>query len=155
MSRERFRSLPDPEINLRDARDFILSSLLARTALNGTDSSLALFLHDLLDAIYRLALSCHLPEFTDHGLPHLCSLVDRVSRWELPPRPNNPRPYLCESLSSDEASVLLIALLIHDIGMLSQNPIDLPEGSDSNGTVSNEVTGLCADLRLTLVGDFL
>jgi hypothetical protein len=121
------RALPDPEISLRDARDFIVGSPLARKAFACSEHSLPLFLHDLLDAIYRLVQSCHLPEFTDHGLPHLCSLVDRISRWELPPNPNEEQSKLTDKLSPEEAATLLVATLIHDIGMLSQNPIDLPD----------------------------
>lgn len=119
------RSLPDTEITLRDARDFILSSRLGRRAI-GCDSepSLPLFIHDLMDALYRLVQSCHLPEFTDHGLPHLCSVVDRISRWEL--APSGKDDFLCDNLDAREAGALLIATLIHDIGMLSQNPADLP-----------------------------
>jgi len=120
------RPLPDPEISLRDARDFIFGSLLGRRALCCPEIDLRLFLHDLLDAIYRLVRSCHLPEFTDHGLPHLCSLVDRISRWELRPD-DSGRIHLWQELSPDEAAILLIATLIHDIGMLSQNPINLPD----------------------------
>jgi len=121
------RPLPDPEISLRDARDFIIGSPLARRALLSTQPSLTLFFHDLLEVVYRLVQSCHLPEFTDHGLPHLCSLIERVSRWELPPTAGGTSPLLCEILTPDEAAMLLIALLIHDIGMLSQNPGDLPD----------------------------
>lgn len=80
MSAIYLRPLPDPEIGLRDARDFILGSPLSRRALGCSQPFLFLFLHDLLEVVYRLVQSCHLPEFTDHGLPHLCSLVDRVSR---------------------------------------------------------------------------
>lgn len=86
-----------------------------------------LFIHDLMDALYRLVQSCHLPEFTDHGLPHLCSVVDRISRWELPSSANVGSALLCNNLNPDEAGVLLVAALIHDIGMLSQNPKDLPD----------------------------
>jgi len=121
------RPLPDPEIALRESRDFILGSRLARRALCSSVPNLALFVHDLIEAVHRLVQSCHLPEFTDHGLPHLCSLIDRISRWELPISP--PRSLLCDNISSDEAGTLLIGTLIHDIGMLSQNPIDLPDGA--------------------------
>jgi hypothetical protein len=121
------RTLPDPEINLRDARDFIIGSPLARRALLSSQPSLTLFLHDLLEVVYRLVQSCHLPEFTDHGLPHLCSLVERVSRWELPPTSGRVSQILCDVLDPEEAAILLVALLIHDLGMLSQNPGDLPD----------------------------
>src|SRR5206468_905627 len=121
------RPLPDPEISLRDARDFIISSSLARRAMAGGPADMPLFLHDLLEIVHRLVQSCHLPEFTDHGLPHLCSLVDRVSRWETPSVGAASPESLCARLQPREAAILLIALLIHDLGMLSQNPIDLPD----------------------------
>lgn len=121
------RPLPDPEISLRDARDFILGSPLARRALFCDHSCLPVFLHDLLEVVNRLVQSCHLPEFTDHGLPHLCSLIDRVSRWELPPDAMGKIDNLSSKLDPNEAATLLIALLVHDIGMLSQNPRDLPD----------------------------
>lgn len=127
MATQTLRPLPDPEISLRDARDFIISSALARRALNCGLSSFPLFVHDLLEVVYRLVQSCHLPEFTDHGLPHLCSLVDRASRWELPPGPNGRVDVVSDTLEPNEAAILLVAILVHDIGMLSQNPLDLPE----------------------------
>ena len=120
-----FQKLPDPEIGLRDARDFLVCNSLARKAFTNRTKHLPNFVSDLVEAIYRLVQSCHLPEFTDHGLPHLCSLVDRICRWELGPTRKNS--ILVEELTASEAEILLLATLIHDIGMLSQNPIDLPE----------------------------
>jgi len=120
------RPLPDPEISLRDARDFIIGSNLARRAFASSQPAITLFLHDLLDVVYRLVQSCHLPEFTDYGLPHLCSLVDRVSRWDISTGATASSSLLADSLEPDEATTLLIALLIHDLGMLSHNPVDLP-----------------------------
>lgn len=116
-----FRSLPDPNSSLYESRDFIFESALARRALESDFPQLAPFVADLLDATHRLVQSCHLPEFTDHGLPHLCSLVDRISRWELP----DDAGILPNSLTPDLARTLLIATLIHDLGMLSQKPEDL------------------------------
>ena len=120
-----FQNLPDPEIGLRDARDFLVSNSLARKAFTHGTKQFPNFVSDLIEAIYRLVQSCHLPEFTDHGLPHLCSLVDRICRWEL--SPTHKKSNLVEELSSSEAEVLLLATLVHDIGMLSQNPVDLPD----------------------------
>jgi hypothetical protein len=120
------RNVPDPEIGLRDARDFILGSELGRRALMSREPGLAVFFLDVIEAIYRLVQSCHLPEFTDHGLPHLCSLVDRISRWE-----NSDQKLLASEFSPDEAAIVLTATLIHDIGMLSQNPIDLPNSASN------------------------
>lgn len=123
--RSNFQSLPDPEISLRDSRDFLISNPLSRLAFKSGTKNLSNFVSDLIEAIYRLVQSCHLPEFTDHGLPHLCSLIDRICRWELKDGAKNK--YLVEQLSANEAAILLVATLIHDLGMLSQNPIDLPE----------------------------
>ncbi|TWT76198.1 hypothetical protein CA13_66890 [Planctomycetes bacterium CA13] len=118
------RPLPDPNSTLHEARDFIFASSLTRRAFDSSRKNLANFVGDLLDATHRLSLACHLPEFTDHGLPHLCSLVDRISCWGLP---GVGGTYLPESLAPDDAADLLVATLIHDLGMLSQNPCDLPQ----------------------------
>lgn len=121
------RSLPDPEISLRDASDFIFDSALCRGALRAPcPPALALLLREIIFGIHRLTVSCHLPEFTDHGLGHLCSLVDRLSRWNSDP--TDSQNLVVEALSSEECAVLLLATLFHDIGMLSQRPEDLPPG---------------------------
>ena len=121
------RSLPDPEITLRDAADFILNSHLGRKALRCTDIPLLpLFLRDIIQTIYRLMTSCHLPEFTDHGFRHLASMVDRISQWNCCQTPNGTS-MLCELIDDNQAAMLLIAILTHDIGMLSQRPEDLPQ----------------------------
>jgi hypothetical protein len=119
------RPLPDPDLSLRDASDFIFDSALGRRALDDpTPRSLANFLREIIHTIYRLTLSCHLPEFTDHGLGHLCSLVDRVSSWSKIGA-TNPARYVVQDLSPSEAAILLLGILLHDIGMLSQRPEDL------------------------------
>jgi len=115
--------LPSPDTLLREARDFIFSSRLARNSL--ADSGLPRWpvaLHDLIETIHQLVQSCHMPEFTDHGLPHLCSLVDRLSLWELA-----DGQLLVDRLSSQESALLLLSTLLHDLGMLSQNAQDLPD----------------------------
>jgi hypothetical protein len=78
----------------------------------------------------HLWVSCHLPEFTDHGLGHLCSLIDRISRWSSPGAAAVPA-LVVHGLDEEESAVLLIATLFHDIGMLSQRPEDLPPGSSN------------------------
>lgn len=125
------RTLPDPEISLRDASDFIFDSAICRRALREPHPSpLAILLREIIAGIHRLTLSCHLPEFTDHGLGHLCSLVDRISRWSGAATGAVPQ-LMVNGLDEEECAVLLVATLIHDIGMLSQRPEDLPPGSSS------------------------
>jgi len=63
-----------------------------------------------------------MPEFTDHGLSHLCSLIERISSWTI-----KSGDYLTDKLATDDALKLLIATLIHDLGMLSQRAKDLPD----------------------------
>jgi hypothetical protein len=63
------RALPDPDIPFRDANDFIFDSALCRRALHRHDPpAFPVFLRELIAGIHRLTASCHLPEFTDHGL---------------------------------------------------------------------------------------
>jgi len=120
------RPLPDPDLSLRDASDFIFESELCRVALKAPEpESLAVFLRDLIATIYRLTTSCHLAEFTDHGLNHLCSLVDRLSRWTTQHDTAASR-LVVKELGPSECAVLLLATLMHDIGMLSQRQEDMP-----------------------------
>jgi len=81
------------------------------------------FLKFLLQAISRLERSCNLPEFTDHGLSHLESLVDRISHWTCAEKIGR-RIVLSDLLDvgSSEAAVLLLGTLFHDLGMLSHRP---------------------------------
>ena len=120
------RPLPDPDLSLRDASDFVFDSLLCRRALSKpSPSAIALVLRELITGIHRLTVSCHMPEFTDHGLGHLCSLIHRLSQWSVSGSGTTPR-LLVEGLSEEECAVLLLATLLHDVGMLSQRPEDLP-----------------------------
>jgi len=129
------RPLPDPDLSLRDACDFIFDSALARKALECPHpANLSNFLRELIYEISRLSLSCHLPEFTDHGLSHLCSLIDRISRWSM--AGDSLEEFLVvqqEMFTSEHATVLLLATLIHDLGMLSQRPEDMPSIDDQLG----------------------
>jgi len=119
------RPMPNSDLNLIDATDFILDSDLGRKAIEcGELPGFATFLRDLISTIHRLTISCHLPEFTDHGLAHLCSLVNRISLWTFAPQGGNPNALL-KLIGEAEASILLVATLIHDSGMLSQKPEDL------------------------------
>ncbi len=120
------RSLPDADLSFRDALDYILDCGLSRRALaDPNPKDLALFIRDAGQLIHRLTTSCHLAEFTDHGLSHLCSLLERISAWTSDDPPGNPG-FLINRLSPQECATLLIAVLVHDIGMLSQRPDDLP-----------------------------
>ncbi len=128
------RVLPDPEISLRNAADFIFDSSLCRAALSeDTPPEFAVLVRDIIGAVHRLTVSCHLPEFTDHGLAHLCSLVDRICRWTPPPGRGAP-PTVVEDLANSECAVLLLATLLHDIGMLSQRTEDLEDPADPRWT---------------------
>jgi len=131
------RTLPDPDLSYRDACDFIFSSELAKKAFSDPSPAyLSNFVRELVFIIYKLSISCHLAEFTDHGLSHLCSLVDRASRWT---SNVGEKGLVCKDhISSADAGVLLVAILIHDIGMLSQRPEDMP---DSDNGVSHTMEG--------------
>ena len=121
------RNLPDQDIVLRDAADFILDSRLGRAALACSQvNHLPLLLRDVIGHVHKLVASCHMPEFTDHGLPHLCSLVEKISSWTCATGGNaSQKEHLVDKLKPKEAAALLMATLVHDIGMLSQNPQDL------------------------------
>ena len=141
------RSLPDPDLSLRDASDFIFESALCRRALLRPDPpSVAVFVRDLISAIYRLTASCHLAEFTDHGLHHLCSLVDRISRWTTQQDTTRSVPAI-DDFNSSECAVLLLATLLHDVGMLSQRPEDMPQQQPQSE--SKWVTGVPDWVRAT------
>jgi len=123
------RDLPDPHLTLRDTTDFIFDSALGRLSLRDPyPRNLAILLREVISLIYRLTSSCQLPEFTEHGLPHLCSLVDRICQWTFPAK-SGAKDSLLEQLSPIEAGQLLLAVLVHDIGMLSQRPEDMPAGA--------------------------
>lgn len=117
--------LPNFRIVMHTGRDFIFSSRLGAKALGTSWPMFPRALHAVVEQAHRLADSCQLQEFTDHGLPHLCSMVDRASTWE-----TDAGEHLPDLLTEDEAAVLLIAILIHDLGMLSHRPTDMPPGSD-------------------------
>jgi hypothetical protein len=121
------RELPDPHLSLRDATDYIFDSDLGRSALNDpAPKNAAILVREVVALIYRLTASCQLPEFTEHGLPHLCSLLDRICRWTVATASGSPVPLITQ-LSAKEACQLLLAILFHDIGMLSQRPEDMPD----------------------------
>jgi hypothetical protein len=115
------RQLPDFQQELYEITDFILSSDLARKALeNPPFENYTNLVRDLIFEIDKLSDNCHLPEFTNHALPHICSLIETISDWGT----NNG---WIKRIDSHEAGYLLIAAIIHDIGMLSQDPEELGE----------------------------
>lgn len=131
------RALPDPDLSLRDASDFIFDSDLARRALEDPNPRpMANFIREIVQTLYRLTTSCHLPEFTDHGLGHICSVVDRLSNWTRIGS-GSTTGRVVEGLSSSEAGILLVAVLLHDIGMLSQRPEDMPPGDSRTRPLSD------------------
>ena len=115
------KEIPSFNIELAQATDYILGSPLAKRAFvcppfhNFTN-----IITEIICWIDRLADNCHMPEFTNHALPHICSIVQRASEW------GESDGWLKET-TPQEAGYLLMALLIHDIGMLSQDSRDIPE----------------------------
>jgi len=136
----------DFKTDLRVASDFILSTSLCRKALEASlPGGTANIIRDIIKTVDLLVQSCHLPEFTDHGISHLVSLVDRADQWTV-----GDDKYLAELLNPDEAAVLILALLSHDLGMLSQDPLDMETVQSTKGmsNVANWVrTTHCKRLR--------
>lgn len=113
------RMFPDFQMEFVQATEFILSSELSRRAFESPPfDNFGNIIRDVIQDIDRLADNCHMPEFTDHALPHICSLVKRVSEWSV-------ADAWLSQLTPAEAGYLLFSILVHDIGMLSQNPADL------------------------------
>lgn len=115
------KEIPSFDIELSQSTEYILGSSLAKKAFacppfyNFTNIVI-----EIIGWIDRLADNCHMPELTNHALPHLCSIVKRASEW-------GESDGWLERITSQEAGYLLVALLIHDIGMLSQDSRDIPE----------------------------
>lgn len=115
------KEIPDFDIELSQAMDYIMGSDLAGKAFDDPPfSQYTNVLRLLVQDVDRLADNCHMPEFTNHALPHICSVVRRASEWGV-------SAGWLELLSGQEAGFLLLALVIHDIGMLSQDAQDLPQ----------------------------
>ena len=115
------REIPDFDVELSQAMDYIMSSPLAQKAfMMPPFPQYTIILQRLIQAVDRLADNCHMPEFTNHALPHICSIVRRASEWAVEDQWIN-------TISEREAGYLLLALVIHDIGMLSQDAQDLQE----------------------------
>ena len=115
------RYVPDFDIELAQATDYIMESSLAKKAfVNPPFSQFTNVLRTLIQSIDRLADNCHMPEFTNHALPHICSIVHRASEWAV-------RDKWITKIDEKEAGYLLLALVVHDIGMLSQDASELPD----------------------------
>lgn len=80
----------------------------------------------LLRSADKLAVSVQFSEFTEHGLPHIYSLVKRISEWSLRYDTADECDQLVSQLEPVESFLLAFATITHDIGMLSQQPFDLP-----------------------------
>lgn len=115
------KEIPGFDIELAQSADYILGSPLAKKAfIRPPFNNFTNIVTEIIKGIDRLADNCHLPEFTNHALPHICSIVKRASEW-------GESDGWLEEATPQEAGYLLIALLIHDIGMLSQDSEDLPD----------------------------
>ncbi len=115
------KEIPSFNIELAQATDYILGCPLAKKAFSCPPfNNFTNIVTDIICWIDRLADNCHMPEFTNHALPHICSIVKRASEW-------GESDGWLKKAKPQEAGYLLIALLIHDIGMLSQDSRDLPE----------------------------
>jgi hypothetical protein len=110
----------------------ILDSRLLRAALRSnclqTPKGIMVYAthRHLLDKIDQLARNVQFSEFTEHGIPHIGSLVERISEWTLTTVDPNIQRYLINELTANEALLLALAVFFHDIGMLSQRAEDLP-----------------------------
>ena len=112
-----------PEFNAEYAQvvEYIFDSDLAKKTFQDPPfKNYNNILRETLAAIDRLSDNCHMPEFTNHALPHICSVIKRASEWGV-------NSGWIEKISSQESGYLLLALVIHDIGMLSQDSSHLPD----------------------------
>lgn len=115
------KEIPGFDIELAQSIDYILGSPLAKKAfVHPPFYNFTNILTEIIQGIDRLSDNCHMPEFTNHALPHVCSIVKRASEW-------GESDGWLKDATSQEAGYLLIALLIHDIGMLSQDSGDIPD----------------------------
>lgn len=112
---------PDFDVERSQSLSFIMGCSIARKAFEEPPfKNYTNIVQFLIEEADRLADNCHMPEFTNHALPHICSIVHRASTWASADRWIN-------ILSPQEAGYLLLALIIHDLGMLSQDVRDLPD----------------------------
>lgn len=120
------RDIPDFKTEFSQVVDYIMGSDLAKKAfINPPFENYVNIIIETLSAIDRLADNCHMPEFTNHALPHICSVVKRASEWAVNDK-------WIDAITPKEAGYLLLSLIIHDIGMLSQDPNHLPDSEKIN-----------------------
>ncbi len=115
------KEIPSFDIERSQSVDYIMGSGLAKKAFEQPPfRNYTNILKELAESMDRLADNCHMQEFTNHAMPHVCSIVKRASEW-------GENDGWLRSASPQEAAYLLIALLIHDIGMLSQDSRNIPD----------------------------
>lgn len=120
------KEIPDFDIERSQAVDYIMGSGLARKAFEEPPfNNYTNILKELIESIDRLADNCHMPEFTNHAMLHVCSMVKKASEW------GESDGWLLTA-APKEAAYLLIALVIHDIGMLSQDSRNIPDDEREN-----------------------
>lgn len=114
------KQIPDFDAELDQSVSFIFESQITKKALTRPPfDDFANILVEIIQSIDRLADNCHMAEFTNHAMPHICSIIKRASEWA-------ESDGWIKKISSQEASYLLLALLVHDIGMLSQDAKYIP-----------------------------
>lgn len=114
------KQIPDFDTELDQSISFVFESEITKKALvRPPFDNFANILLEIIHSIDRLADNCHMAEFTNHAMPHICSIIKRASEWA-------ESDGWIKRISSQEAAYLLLALLIHDIGMLSQDAKYIP-----------------------------
>lgn len=114
------KQIPDFDIELNQTVSFVFESQITKKAMERPPfDDFANILVEIIQSIDRLADNCHMAEFTNHAMPHICSIIKRASEWA-------ESDEWIKKISSQEAAYLLLALLIHDIGMLSQDAKYIP-----------------------------
>lgn len=103
------KQIPDFDIELNQTVSFVFESQITKKAMERPPfDDFANILVEIIQSIDRLADNCHMAEFTNHAMPHICSIIKRASEWA-------ESDGWIKKISSQEAAYLLLALLIHDI----------------------------------------
>lgn len=114
------KQIPNFDTELDQSVSFVFGSPITKKALiRPPFDEFANILVEIIQSIDRLADNCHMAEFTNHAMPHICSIIKRASEWA-------ESDGWIKKISSQEAAYLLLALLVHDIGMLSQDAKYIP-----------------------------